>query len=101
MRRRVREIGIRKALGASPGKVASSVIGRALGFAALATIVAWPVGWWLSQQWLTAFIYRTELGVAVLPAATMAVMLLVGLAVGLNALRAAAIRPTVALRTTG
>jgi putative ABC transport system permease protein len=98
MRRRVREIGIRKALGATPGKVAIMVIGRALAFAAIATLLAWPIGWWLAEQWLMGFVYRTELGLIVLPLATFAVIAFVAIAVSLNATRAAAIRPSTALR---
>ena len=98
MRRRVREIGIRKALGATPGKVAGMVIGRALMFAGIATLLAWPLGWWIAQQWLMGFVYRTELGLVVLPLATAAVLAFVAVAVALNAIRASAIRPSIALR---
>ena len=98
MRRRVREIGIRKALGATPGKVAGMGIGRALVFAGIATLVAWLPGWWIAQQWLMGFVYRTDLGFIVLPLATAAVLAFVALAVAVNAIRASAIRPSIALR---
>jgi len=100
MRRRVREIGIRKALGASPLKVAGLVIGRAMVFAAGATLVAWPVGYWIAQEWLTGFVYRTSLGFTVLPTASVITIAFVALAVGLNTLRAAAMRAGQALRVT-
>jgi putative ABC transport system permease protein len=74
------------------------VIGRALMFAGIATLLAWPLGWWIAQQWLTGFVYRTELGFAVLPLATAAVLAFVAVAVALNAFRASAIRPSIALR---
>jgi putative ABC transport system permease protein len=98
MRRRVREIGIRKALGASPYAVAALVIGRALVFAAIAGLIAWPIGLWIADQWLSSFVYRTDLGWAVLPAASFIVVAFVALAVSLSAARAAAIRPSPALR---
>jgi putative ABC transport system permease protein len=98
MRRRVREIGIRKALGASPAKVAALVIGRAIGFAAIATVIAWPIGFWIANEWLSGFVYRTELGPLVLPIASAAVIAFVAVAVAFSALRAAAIRPGLALR---
>ena len=101
MRRRVREIGIRKALGAAPMSVAGMVMGRNIRSAGIAAVLSWPVGWWMASLWLNGFVYRTSLGLAILPAAAALVIVFVALAVGFNALRAAAVRPNVALRTTG
>jgi putative ABC transport system permease protein len=98
MRRRVREVGIRKALGASPAMVALLVIGRAIGFAAIATVVAWPIGLLIANEWLSSFVYRTSLGGLVLPIASVAVVGFVAAAVAFSAIRAAAIRPGLALR---
>jgi putative ABC transport system permease protein len=98
MRRRVREIGIRKALGASPVMVGSMVIGRAVLFAGGVSLLAWPVGYWLASDWLADFKYQTPLGWAVLPVASVIVMTFVALAVGLSSARAAAMRPGLALR---
>lgn len=98
MRRRVREIGIRKALGASPMMVAAGIIGRQVAFAAAVSLIAWPFGLWIGSQWLAGFVYRTSLGWLTPLAATLLVMAFVALAVGLSAARAAAIRPSHALR---
>ncbi len=98
MRRRVREIGIRKALGASPMMVAGRVIGRQVAFAAAISLLAWPVGYWIANQWLLGFVYRTQLGWLVPLMATLIVMSFVALAVGLSSARAAAMRPGLALR---
>jgi putative ABC transport system permease protein len=98
MRRRVREIGIRKALGASPMMVGGMVIGRAVVFAGIASLLAWPVGFWLANEWLMDFIYRTELGWVAPLFATLIVIAFVALAVGLSSARAAAMRPAGALQ---
>jgi putative ABC transport system permease protein len=98
MRRRVREIGIRKALGATPGKVAGMVLGRQTVFALAASLIGWPIAWWLSSEWINQYVYRTSLGFIILPIATLFVVSFVVLAVGLSAARAAAIRPGFALR---
>jgi putative ABC transport system permease protein len=99
MRRRVREIGIRKALGASPGKVAGMVLGRQIVFAGAASLLSWPVAWWLANSWLEGYVYRTSLGPAVLPLASLIVAAFVALAVSFNSARASAIRPNLALRS--
>jgi putative ABC transport system permease protein len=98
MRRRVREIGIRKALGASPFAVGALALGRALAFAGIASLVAWPIGLWIANEWLLGFVYRTSLGLAVLPAATVLIVAFTAFAVLISAIRAAAIRPSAALR---
>lgn len=98
MRRRVREIGIRKALGATPGKVAGMVVSRQIAFAAIASVLSWPVGLWLANEWLMGFVYRTQLGLAVLPVASAFVIAFVAVAVALTAVPAVAIRPSTALR---
>lgn len=98
MRRRVREIGIRKALGASPLMVAGRVIGRQVAFAAGISLLAWPLGFWIANQWLLGFVYRTQLGWIVPLVATLIVMAFVALAVGLSSARAAGMRPGLALR---
>jgi putative ABC transport system permease protein len=99
IRRRVREIGIRKALGAAPATVAGMVMGSSLLSAAVASVLSWPLAWWIADAWLTGYVYRTSLGLAVLPVASFIVLVFVALAVGLNTIRAAAIRPGLALRT--
>jgi putative ABC transport system permease protein len=100
MRRRVREIGIRKAVGASPGSVAAMIIGRQVRFALIASLVAWPVGWWIANGWLSGFVYRTSLGPALLPAASLAILTFLALAIGLSATRGSLMRPGMALRIT-
>jgi putative ABC transport system permease protein len=99
MRRRVREIGIRKALGASPSKVAGLAVGRAVLFAAVASVLSWPIAWWVSESWLATFVYRTALGPALLPLASMIIVGALAVAVSFNAFRAAAVRPSFALRS--
>jgi putative ABC transport system permease protein len=98
MRRRVREIGIRKALGAPPWRIAGIAVGRVVAFAACASVSAWPVAWWVSQAWLDGFAYRTQMGPLLAPLASLAVVGALALAVSFNALRAAAVRPNSALR---
>jgi putative ABC transport system permease protein len=98
MRRRVREIGIRKALGATPRKVAGMVVSRQIVFAAIASALSWPVGFWLANEWLLGFVYRTQLGAAVLPVASAFIIGFVAFAVSLTAIPAVAIRPSTALR---
>jgi hypothetical protein len=76
------------------------VLGRSLLSAAVASILACPLAWCIAYGWLTVYVYRTDLGLVILPVASLAVLAFVALAVGFNTLRAAAIRPGNALRMT-
>jgi putative ABC transport system permease protein len=98
MRRRVREIGIRKALGAEPAGVAGMIISRQVAFATIASALSWPIGFWLANEWLSGFVYRTPLGFAVAPLASLFIIGFVAIAVSLTAIPAVAIRPSLALR---
>jgi hypothetical protein len=65
----------------------------------IASLASWPLGLWLSGSWLQQYAYRTKLGLLALPLASLIVIAFAALAVGLNTARAAAIRPSFALRT--
>lgn len=58
---RTKEIGIRKVLGASTGNIAL-LLGRSfLRWVILANVIAWPVAYFVMQQWLQKFSYRVDL----------------------------------------
>ena len=54
--------------------------------------------YWLASEWLSGYVYRTTLGPALLPLASLFVVGFAILAVALNAARASAVRPSAALR---
>ena len=60
--RRVREIGIRKALGASVRRVLALLSAEFVGLVLLANALAWPAAWLFMSRWLESFAYRIELG---------------------------------------
>ena len=61
--RRMKEIGIRKVLGADTLNILSLVSGRFFRLAILASAIALPVGWWLIDRWLENFAYRVSIGI--------------------------------------
>ena len=56
--RRVKEIGIRKVLGAGTGRIIGLVTGEFLGLAAAANIVAWPAAYFVIRGVLDNYAYR-------------------------------------------
>jgi len=59
---KTKEIGIRKVLGASTGKILALLSGQFIKWIVLANVLAWPVAWFLMNKWLENFAFRTEIG---------------------------------------
>ena len=60
--RRTREIGIRKALGATVPGLLRLLSGDFVKLLALANLIAWPLAYYAMQAWLSRFAYRTNMG---------------------------------------
>jgi len=58
---RVKEIGIRKVLGASASEIVSMLTGSFSKWVLLANIFAWPAAYYFMTKWLETFAYRIEL----------------------------------------
>lgn len=59
--RRIKEIGVRKVLGASVGGIVGLLAREFLVPVSLATLIAFPVAAWAMNQWLQSFVYRIGL----------------------------------------
>jgi putative ABC transport system permease protein len=66
---RIREIGIRKVMGASTGKILSLLTANFSRLVLLANIIAWPVSWWALGNWLQNFSYHADIPLWIFPAA--------------------------------
>ncbi len=60
---RTREIGIRKAMGASAKIIVRLISKEIVVLIGLATLVAWPVAYFFTRNWLNDFAYRIDLGI--------------------------------------
>ena len=96
--RRIREVGIRKCLGAS---VSSIVLGlsRESGWVQiLANALAWPIGFYFLSSWLSQFQYRIDLHIGYFLLAGGAAGLVAFLTVALQVVPAARANPVASLR---
>ncbi|MBC7947104.1 MAG: ABC transporter permease [Chitinophagaceae bacterium] len=95
---RVKEIGIRKVLGASVFHLVSMLSRDFVKLVLIASVIAIPVAWWAMDNWLDDFAYRTKIYWWVFAIAAIMALLIALLTVGLKALKAAIINPVRSLR---
>lgn len=97
-RQRRKEIGIRKAVGASTAQIMKLFSTDFFKLVLGAVVVAVPVAYVALDRWLDTFAYRTDLGVGVFLLAGVGVLLVAVLAVSTQVLRIARVDPATTLR---
>ena len=97
--RQVKEIGIRKVLGASVSNIVMLLSKDFVKLVLLAIIIASPVAWWVMSKWLQDFAYRVNLSWWIFVIAGVAALLIAMITVSFQAIRAAITNPVKSLRT--
>lgn len=95
---RTREIGIRKVLGGSIANIALLLSRNFLKWVLAANIIAWPVSLFMMREWLSNYAYRTSIGFIPFLIATIMVMTVTLIAVGIRSIRAATLNPVKTLK---
>lgn len=96
---RIKEIGIRKTLGASVGQIVTLLSGSFLKLVLLAFVIAAPVSWLVMNRWLEDFAYRIYIGPGIFLAAGFMAFVIAILAVSIQAVKAAIANPVRSLRS--
>jgi putative ABC transport system permease protein len=96
--RRVREIGIRKTLGASSSDVVRLLVGQFLRPVLIANLIAWPLGFIAMRAWLAGFDDRIALSPLFFIGASLLAIVIAVLTVLGQSLRASRAAPAWALR---
>lgn len=97
--RRIKEIGIRKVLGATVTGVAALLSKDFLKLTGLACLVAFPLAYWIMDGWLQNYEYRVGIHWWIFALAGVMAMLLSILTVSFQAIRAALANPVDSLRS--
>jgi putative ABC transport system permease protein len=92
-KQRVREIGIRKVLGAPLGHLALLLSASFLRLAVVAILISFPLAWLAMDKWLQDFQYRTTMSWWVFVLAGLVVLAITLATVSIQALRTALLNP--------
>ena len=96
---RVKEIGIRKVLGASVAGIVVLLSKDFLKLVLIALCIAIPIAWYAMNKWLEDFAYRIELSGGVFIIAGIIALAIALLTVSFQAIKAAIANPVKSLRT--
>ncbi|HEV2480706.1 MAG TPA: ABC transporter permease [Puia sp.] len=97
--RRVKEIGIRKVLGASVSGLTGLLSREFLRLVILSSLIAFPAAWLIMHHWLQQYAYRIGIEWWIFLAAGGAAVVIALVTVSMQSVRAALMNPTRALRS--
>jgi len=96
---RVKEIGVRKVLGASVSGIVGLLSKDFLKLVFVAIVIASPLAWYIMNKWLQDFAYRVDISWWVFVVAGIGAVLIAFITIGFQAIRAATVNPVKSLRT--
>ena len=97
--KRIKEIGVRKVLGASVQNIVMLLAGNFIRLVIIANILAWPLAWWTMNKWLQDFAYRINIQWWVFILAGAAAVLIAFITVSFQSVKAAIANPVKSLRS--
>jgi putative ABC transport system permease protein len=95
---RIKEIGIRKVLGASVSSIVAMLSKDFLKLVLIAAVIAFPVAWWAMHHWLQDFAYRISISWFVFAVAGSVALLIALFTTSFQAIKAAMANPVNNLR---
>jgi ABC-type antimicrobial peptide transport system permease subunit len=99
VQQRVKEIGVRKVLGASVQNISMLISKDFLWLVLIAILIATPISWLLMSKWLESFPYRIVLKWWMFALVALTALFIAMLTISLNTIKAAMQNPVKSLRT--
>ncbi|HLK28697.1 MAG TPA: ABC transporter permease, partial [Puia sp.] len=98
-RQRIKEIGIRKILGANVGNITALLSKDFIVLVLISIVIASPVAWWAMNKWLQDFAYRTTISWWVFALAGFIAVLIALATISFQSIKAAVANPVKSLRS--
>lgn len=95
---RVKEIGIRKVLGASVPNILRLLSTEIVVLIIVSNVIAWPVAWYLMGQWLDSFAYHINMNLLIYLISGIVAVLIALVTVSTQTVKAAMTNPSSTLR---
>jgi putative ABC transport system permease protein len=96
--RRIKEVGIRKTVGASVWQIVVLFSSDFSKLVLVANLIAWPVAYLAMSRWLDGFAYRIDLTPLIFIGSGLIALCIAWVTVGGTAAKAASAKPVLALR---
>jgi putative ABC transport system permease protein len=97
--RRLKEFGVRKVLGASEPGLVMLMYREFIVLIIIAFVIASPLAWYFSNEWLSNFAYRVELSPLAYVLSIVVISVVALTTVGYHSIRAARTNPVTVLRS--
>jgi len=98
-KRRIKEIGIRKVLGSGVMNIIVLLSKDYVLLVGIASIIAFPIAWYLMSAWLRDFAYSISLQWWMFALSGLIALLITSFTVGIQAVKSATVNPTKSLKT--
>jgi putative ABC transport system permease protein len=95
---RTKEVGIRKVLGSSVSGIVVLLSRDFLKPVLIANLIAWPLAWWVMDQWLQGFAYHIGINPIVFVLSGLVVVIIAFVSVSSQTMKAALTRPAETLK---
>ncbi len=95
---RIKEVSIRKVLGAPVGSILQLLSKEILILILIANLVAWPIAWYFMNKWLSGFAYHMEMNLMPYMVAALLAIVITIITISSQTIRAALTNPATILR---
>ena len=97
--KRIKEIGVRKVLGATVMQITNMLSATFLKLVFIACLLAFPLAWWVMNKWLQDFAYRINISWYVFAIAGFVALIIALVTVSFQSIKAALANPVKSLRS--